>query len=59
MMLTTAEAAEFLKLSERQVQHLAANEQIPGAKKFGSAWQFPRKPQVLRPKRGRPERRRP
>lgn len=52
--LTTAEAAAHLGLSERQVQHLAANDQIPGAAKFGRAWKFPRKPRVLRPKRGRP-----
>lgn len=43
MPLTTAEAAALLGLSERQVQHLAANDQIPGAAKFGTAWQFPRK----------------
>lgn len=54
MSLTTAEAAALLGLSERQLQHLAANNQIPGAKKFGSAWQFPPKPRVIRPKRGRP-----
>jgi excisionase family DNA binding protein len=54
MPLTTAAAAKLLGLSERQLQHLAANGQIPGARKFGSAWQFPRKPQVIRPKRGRP-----
>ena len=53
-MITTAVTAKLLRLSERQVQHLAANDQIPGAKKSGRDWQFPRKPQVLRPKRGRP-----
>ena len=52
--LTTSQAATRLGLSERQVQHLAANHQIPGAAKFGTAWQFPRKPRVVRPKRGRP-----
>lgn len=58
--LTTAQAAAFLGLSERQVQHLAARGQIPGAKKFGRVgrdeWRFPAKPKVLRPKRGRPVR---
>lgn len=53
-MLTTSEAAKLLGLSERQVQHLAANDQIPSARKSGRDWQFPRKPRVLRPKRGRP-----
>lgn len=52
--LTTAQAATLLGLSERQVQHLAAKDRIPGATKFGRAWQFPREPQVVRPKRGRP-----
>jgi excisionase family DNA binding protein len=52
--LTTPEAATALGLSERQVQHLAANDQIPGARKFGRDWQFPPKPRVVRPKRGRP-----
>ncbi len=58
MTITTAEAATLLGLSERQVQHLAAKKQVPGARKFGRDWRFPAKPQVIRPKRGRPARKR-
>lgn len=52
--LTTAEAATALGLSERQVENLAARDQIPGAYKEGRDWRFPEKPRVIRPKRGRP-----
>ena len=52
--LTTSEAAAHLRLSERQVQQLAAHGQIPGAVKLGRDWRFPAKPRVIRPKRGRP-----
>lgn len=50
--LTTAEAAWWLGLSERQVQHLAALGRIPGAQKFGErTWQFPQRLRVLPPER--------
>ena len=54
MTLTTTEAAAALGLSERQVQQLAADGQIPGATKLGRDWRFPAKPRVIRRKRGRP-----
>ena len=56
-LLSTAEAAALLGLSERQLQHLAANGLIPGAIKLGRDWRFPAKPRVDRPKRGRPVKR--
>lgn len=54
MFLTTTQAADLLGLSERQVAHLAANGQVPGARKLGRDWRFPADPRVLRRKPGPP-----
>ena len=57
--ITIAEAAERLKLSPRQVQHLCLLGSVEGATRFGRAWMIPKgthKPADGRTKGGRAQR---
>jgi hypothetical protein len=40
--ITTREAAEKWKISERRVQVMCKQEKIPGASKLGWAWAIPK-----------------
>lgn len=55
VLLTIAQAASRLKISERRLQELCAAGEIDGATRFGGAWAIPDPPRrtVERP-RGRP-----
>lgn len=53
-MITVVQAAKKLKVSERRVRVLCAQERIPGAQKVGRDWLLPDKPTVTPAERRRP-----
>ena len=53
-MISAAQAAERLGISERRVRVLCAEERIPGAALISGVWVLPDKPEVLPATRTRP-----